>query len=224
MKRSEINALIKDTMLWLEQLNVKLPPFAYWTAKEWEEKGHEYDEIRENMLGWDITDYNKGDFENHGLLLFTIRNGNLKNKAFHKPYAEKMLISDVNQISPNHFHWNKMEDIINRGGGILAIQLWNSTEDDELADTDVSVRIDGRVVTVPSGSIVRLAPGESITLPPRLYHKFWAEESKVLAWEVSMVNDDNIDNRFYEKQDRFSTIDEDEPADYLLCNEYPKAK
>ncbi len=39
-----------------------------------------------------------------------------------------------------------------------------------------------------------------------------------------MVNDDNIDNRFYEKQDRFSTIDEDEPAEYLLCNEYPKAK
>lgn len=224
MKRSEINALIKDTMLWLEQLNVKLPPFAYWTAKEWAEKGHEYDEIRENMLGWDVTDYNKGDFENHGLLLFTIRNGNLKNKDFHKPYAEKMLISDVNQLSPNHFHWNKMEDIINRGGGVLAIQLWNSTENDELDDTDVSVRIDGRVVTVASGSIVRLHPGESITLTPRLYHKFWAEESKVLAWEVSMVNDDNTDNRFYEKQDRFSTIDEDEPAEYLLCNEYPKAK
>lgn len=224
MKRSEINALIKDTMLWLEQLNVKLPPFAYWTAKEWAEKGHEYDEIRENMLGWDVTDYNKGDFENHGLLLFTIRNGNLKNKDFHKPYAEKMLISDVHQLSPNHFHWNKMEDIINRGGGVLAIQLWNSTENDELDDTDVSVRIDGRVVTVASGSIVRLHPGESITLTPRLYHKFWAEESKVLAWEVSMVNDDNTDNRFYEKQDRFSTIDEDEPAEYLLCNEYPKAK
>ena len=224
MKRSEINALIKETMLWLEQLNVNLPPFAYWTANEWAEKGHEYDEIRENMLGWDVTDYNKGDFENHGLLLFTLRNGNLKNKEFHKPYAEKMLISDVNQLSPNHFHWNKMEDIINRGGGVLAIQLWNSTENDELDDTDVSVRIDGRVITVASGSIVRLYPGESITLTPRLYHKFWAEESKVLAWEVSMVNDDNTDNRFYEKQDRFSTIDEDEPAEYLLCNEYPKAK
>lgn len=223
MKRSEINALIKDTMIWLEQMNVKLPPFAYWTAKEWENKGHEYDEIRENMLGWDITDYNKGDFENHGLLLFTIRNGNLKNEVFQKPYAEKMLISDVNQISPNHFHWYKMEDIINRGGGILCIQLWNSTDGDELDDTDVTVRIDGRVITVPSGHIVRLAPGESITLTPRLYHKFWAEEAKVLAWEVSMVNDDNTDNRFYEKQDRFSTIDEDEPAEYLLCNEYPKA-
>lgn len=224
MKRSEINALINETMTWLKEMKVNLPPFAYFTAKEWEEKRHEYDEIRENMLGWDVTDYNKGDFKNHGLLLFTIRNGNLKNPVYHKPYAEKMLISDVNQISPNHFHWNKMEDIINRGGGILAIQLWNSTYDEELADTDVTVRIDGRAVTLPAGSIVRLTPGESITIPPRLYHMFWGEEEKVLAWEVSMVNDDNTDNRFYEKQDRFTSIVEDEPATHLLCNEYPRLK
>ncbi|MGB5824504.1 MAG: D-lyxose/D-mannose family sugar isomerase [Proteocatella sp.] len=224
MKRSQINKLIKDTMVWLDTMNVKLPPFAYWSAQEWEEKGHEYDEIRENMLGWDVTDYNHGNFETDGLLLFTIRNGNLKNEKFNKPYAEKMLISDVNQLSPNHFHWNKMEDIINRGGGILAIQLWNSTENDELDTTDVTVRIDGREVTVESGGIVRLKPGESITLIPRLYHKFWGEEAKVLAWEVSMVNDDNTDNRFYEPQARFTTIEEDEPAEYLLCNEYPEAK
>lgn len=224
MKRSQINKLIKDTMVWLDTMNVKLPPFAYWSAQEWAEKGHEYDEIRENMLGWDVTDYNHGNFETDGLLLFTIRNGNLKNEKFNKPYAEKMLISDVNQLSPNHFHWNKMEDIINRGGGILAIQLWNSTENDELDTSDVTVRIDGREVTVESGGIVRLKPGESITLIPRLYHKFWGEEAKVLAWEVSMVNDDNTDNRFYEPQARFTTIEEDEPAQYLLCNEYPKAK
>jgi len=224
MKRSQINKLIKDTMVWLDTMNVKLPPFAYWSAQEWSEKGHEYDEIRENMLGWDVTDYNHGNFETDGLLLFTIRNGNLKNEKFNKPYAEKMLISDVNQLSPNHFHWNKMEDIINRGGGILAIQLWNSTENDELDTSDVTVRIDGREVTVESGGIVRLKPGESITLIPRLYHKFWGEEAKVLAWEVSMVNDDNTDNRFYEPQARFTTIEEDEPAQYLLCNEYPKAK
>ena len=50
MKRSEINAAIKNTLGWLEQLNVHLPPFAYWTPEEWASKGHEYDEIRENML------------------------------------------------------------------------------------------------------------------------------------------------------------------------------
>ncbi|HVI41251.1 MAG TPA: D-lyxose/D-mannose family sugar isomerase [Anaerovoracaceae bacterium] len=224
MKRSQINTLIKDTVEWLEERKVSLPPFAYWTPVDWASKGHEYDEIRENMLGWDVTDYGRGDFNQVGLLLFTIRNGNLKNPEYAKPYAEKMLISQVDQISPNHFHWNKMEDIINRGGGTLLLQLWNSTKDGELADTDVTVRIDGKVCTVPAGGKVFLNPGESITLAPGQYHLFTAKDEKVLAWEVSMVNDDNTDNRFYETQERFTYIEEDEPAEYLLCNEYPEAR
>ncbi|MDD3169033.1 MAG: D-lyxose/D-mannose family sugar isomerase [Eubacteriales bacterium] len=98
MKRSAINLLIKETIAWLEERQVALPPFAYWTPAEWAEKGHEYDEIRENMLGWDVTDYGRGDF------------------------------------------------------------------------------------------------------------------------------DDHIDNRFHETQERFTSIEEDEPAAYLLCNEYPEAR
>jgi D-lyxose ketol-isomerase len=39
-----------------------------------------------------------------------------------------------------------------------------------------------------------------------------------------MVNDDHSDNRFYEPQARFTYIEEDEPAEYLLCNEYPEAR
>ena len=42
--------------------------------------------------------------------------------------------------------------------------------------------------------------------------------------EVSMCNDDVHDNRFYEPLGRFSTVEEDEPAYRLLCNEYPAAK
>jgi len=224
LKRSQINALIKDTIKWLEEQKVSLPPFAYWSPADWAGKGHEYDEIRENMLGWDVTDYGRGDFDKVGLLLFTIRNGNLNKPEFAKPYAEKMLISQVDQISPNHFHWNKMEDIINRGGGTLMIQLWNSTTDEELDTTEVSIRIDGRRCTVPAGGKVYLEPGESITLSPGQYHLFTAKNEKVLAWEVSMVNDDNTDNRFYEEQARFTRIEEDEPAEYLLCNEYPEAE
>ena len=224
MKRSEINAIIKNTIVWLAELKVQLPPFAYWTPEEWSAKGHEYDEIRENMLGWDVTDYGRGDFEKVGLLLFTLRNGNLQNSKYAKPYAEKMLISQVGQLSPNHFHWNKMEDIINRGGGTLMLQLWNSTSDGELADSEVTVRIDGKICTLPAGGKVFLKPGESITLTPGIYHLFIAEDEKVLAWEVSMVNDDRTDNRFYEAQARFSAIEEDEPAKYLLCNEYPECR
>lgn len=221
MKRSEINKIILENIDFIEKMNFKLPKFAYFTPDEWKEKGSEYDEIRENMLGWDVTDYGHGDFEKIGLFLFTIRNGNI-NKPW-KSYAEKLLISDENQYSPMHFHHNKMEDIINRGGGNLIVEVYNATDDDGLADTDVTVYIDGHTEVVPAGTKIRLTPGESITLPQRQYHAFWAEKGygKVLIGEVSMVNDDNVDNRFYEPQGRFPTIEEDEAPVYLLCNEYP---
>jgi len=224
MKRSEINKILLENIEFIEKMNFKLPKFAFFTPDEWKEKGSEYNEIRENMLGWDVTDYGHGDFRNIGLFLFTIRNGNINKPG--KSYAEKLLISDEDQYSPMHFHHNKMEDIINRGGGNLIVEVFNATEDDQLADTDVTVYIDGHTETVPAGTKIRLTPGESITLPQRQYHAFWAEKGfgKVLIGEVSMVNDDNVDNRFYEQQGRFPTIEEDEAPLYLLCNEYPKAK
>jgi D-lyxose ketol-isomerase len=119
-----------------------------------------------------------------------------------------------------HFHWNKAEDIINRGGGKLAIQLYNATPDEDLADTDVTVSMDGVERVVKAGAVVVLGPGESITLPTRLYHKFWGVESRVLVGEVSIVNDDRADNRFHEPVGRFPEIEEDEPPLYLLCNDY----
>lgn len=224
MKRSEINKLMREAVEFLNEMNIKLPPFAFWSPEEWAEKGHEYDEIRDNLLGWDITDFGSGDFKNTGLFLFTLRNGNLADKKYTKPYAEKLLISDVNQVTPCHFHWNKMEDIINRGGGDLVIEVYNSTKDEELDDTDVTIHSDGRVYTVPAGSLVRLKPGESISIQQGMYHKFWGEGSKVLVGEVSMVNDDTADNRFYTPVGRFPEIEEDEKPLYLLGNEYPAAK
>lgn len=223
MKRSEINKRIKETIEWLDSRYVKLPPFAYFTPEEWKTKGCEYDEIRKNMLGWDLTDFASGDFEKVGLLLFTIRNGNFKNEKYQKPYAEKLLVSEVNQVTPKHFHWYKMEDIINRGGGTLVIKLWNSTKDEQLdMENDITVSVDGREMVIPAGGEIRLQPGESITLNKGQYHTFWAEGERVMGWEVSMMNDDNTDNRFFEKQTRFSEIEEDEPPMFLLCNEYDK--
>ena len=157
MKRSQINRLIDQTMAWLEQRQVALPPFARWTPEEWAEKDHSYDEIRANMLGWDVTDYGRGDFDRVGLLLFTIRNGNLQDSRYAKPYAEKLLVSREGQLSPNHFHWHKMEDIINRGGGDLMVQVWNATAEEELGKDDVTVRLDGHLTTVPAGA--GAAPG-----------------------------------------------------------------
>ena len=99
MKRSELNKIIQEAIDFIKDNKFLLPPFAYWTPSEWSEKGHEYDEIRDNMLGWDATDFGKGDFSNLGLLLFTIRNGNHADPKYVKPYAEKLLISDEGQTA-----------------------------------------------------------------------------------------------------------------------------
>ena len=225
MKRSEINELMRRTVAFLEQQNFKLPPFAFWGPDEWATKGDEVDEIRDCMLGWDLTDFGLGKFDEIGLIMFTIRNGHNSNPKYtHKPYCEKVLIVEEEQITPMHFHWSKVEDIINRGGGNLVIQLYNSTEDDDLSDEDIDVSIDGVMTRVKAGDTVALTPGESICLPSRLYHKFWGERGKgtILVGEVSRVNDDNVDNRFHEDMGRFPNVEEDEKPLYLLFSEYPK--
>lgn len=226
MKRSEINQRIREMEKMLQEYRIYVPPFLYWTPEEWEEKGHEYDEIRDNMLGWDITDYGQGDFKKVGFSLITLRNGNVHDEKYQKPYAEKLLMLREGQHSPMHFHWNKMEDIINRGGGTVLIHVYNRTEEDELADTDVKVIKDGHEFVVPAGTAVRLEPGESITIYPYLYHDFDVEPGSgdIMLGEVSMCNDDNTDNRFYEQVGRFPEIEEDEPPYRLLCTEYPSAK
>jgi len=221
MKRSEINRAIDEGLEFCRGMNFHLPPFAAWTVQEWEDKGHEYDEIRDNGLGWDVIDLNLGRFAEVGCVLFTIRNGNQQLDKYDKPYCEKLLIIRENQVTPFHFHFSKTEDIINRGGGDLMIQLHNVGDDEQLADTPVQVNTDGHVYTVEAGAIIRLTPGESITLLPYQYHKFWAESATVLGGEVATANDDTVDNRFLEPLERYPHIEEDEPARHLLCNEYP---
>lgn len=225
MKRSELNAIMRDAVAFIKDMKFLLPPFAYWSPEEWATKGHDYDEIRDNMLGWDITDFGSGDYKKVGLLMFTLRNGNFNDKEkYVKPYAEKLLIVEEGQITPYHFHWSKMEDIINRGGGDLLVQVYNSDEKEDFAMTDVPLAIDGHRYAVKAGSVVRIRPGESISIQSGMYHKFWAEGGRTLLGEVSKVNDDRVDNRFHDPVGRFPAIEEDEPALYLLGNEYPVAK
>lgn len=224
MKRSEINSVIKEMETLIKKHGFEIPPFCKWTKEDWKTKNHEYDEIRDNMLGWDITDYGLGKFNEVGFALITIRNGNVKNVKYKKPYAEKLLMLRPGQSAPMHFHFNKMEDIINRGGGDVYITVYNSDEDGSFANTDVVINKDGREYTVVAGSKVKLSPGESITIYPYLYHDFYVEEESepVLLGEVSMCNDDVTDNRFYKNIGRFPKIEEDEEPYRLLCNEYDK--
>ena len=227
MKRSELNKIMRDAVNFIEKMNFKLPPFVYWRPEDWKTKGKEYDEIRDNMLGWDITDFGYGDYDKIGLLMITLRNGNFNDKKYVKPYAEKLLIVQEEQITPYHFHWSKMEDIINRGGGNLMVQVYNSTEDEQFdTKNSVTLHIDGYEYQTAPGSIIRIKPGESISISSGMYHKFWGEKGTgmILLGEVSKVNDDRVDNRFYEKTGRFPEIEEDEAPLYLLGNEYPVAE
>jgi D-lyxose ketol-isomerase len=226
MKRSEINAIMARSMRFLQDMRFLLPPFAVWTPETWQSKGPECAEIVKQQLGWDITDFGSGHFDRIGLFIFTIRNGTFEElaKPYGKTYAEKILIVEANQITPTHFHYQKMEDIINRGGGDLVIQLWNSTADEQLASTDVTISTDGVRRIVKAGDTITLKPGESVCLPQRLYHKFWGQAGTgtVLVGEVSRVNDDHVDNHFYDPVGRFPEIEEDVPPLYLLYNDHCK--
>jgi D-lyxose ketol-isomerase len=225
MKRSEINTIMRSADQFIRGRGFFLPPFAYWTPEEWRNKGPEVREIVTSHLGWDITDFGKGDFGNFGLFLFTVRNGSPDNwKTMRgKLYAEKIMIVEENQYTPYHFHWSKMEDIINRGGGNLLIQLYNATPQEDFDNNSpVVLSVDGVNHSFPPGGILSLEPGESVSLPQYCYHQFWGQGARVLVGEVSMVNDDHTDNRFNPPVGRFPTIEEDEEPLYLLCNDYEK--
>jgi D-lyxose ketol-isomerase len=223
MKRSEINDYIKDSINVFEKNKFYLPSWAFFSPSDWEQVDQTaYCEIIDNMLGWDITDFDKGDFLQSGLILFTLRNGNLIKDA--KPYAEKIMIVREKQITPMHYHANKMEDIINRGGGNLIIEIYGSTKSGELSSKPIELKIDGVLQTVTPGEKIILTPGESVCLEQYVYHSFWGEIGKgnVIVGEVSMVNDDASDNYFYEQQGRFSQIIEDEPINHFLAIDYQK--
>jgi D-lyxose ketol-isomerase len=220
VKRSRINAIIREADAFLRRRQFFLPPFAYWTPEEWGRRGEEVREIADRRLGWDITDFGQEDYERIGLFVFTLRNGEPGGQG--KNYAEKILVVGVDQVTPMHFHWFKMEDIINRGGGRLVVQVYKAAPDESLAHTPVQVNLDGEVRTVQAGTTLFLSPGESITLAPYCYHKFWGADEPVLVGEVSKVNDDNTDNRFYEPVGRFPAIEEDEAPLHLLVNDYER--
>ncbi|HRJ69394.1 MAG TPA: D-lyxose/D-mannose family sugar isomerase [Beijerinckiaceae bacterium] len=215
MKRSQINAAIRHAEALLQRHAFLLPPFAGWSPADWSANSGRTAEIRRAGLGWDITDFGQGRFAELGLTLFTIRNGDARNLGTGKGmvYAEKAIIVREGQRCPSHFHFVKTEDIINRGGGVLALELVETDASGQPDETrEVVVRTDGLERRMPARSVLRLNPGESVTLTPFLAHAFWAEGGDVFVGEVSTVNDDKTDNAFLEKVGRFPTIEEDEPS------------
>ncbi len=227
MKRSEINRAIRTALATLEDNRLRLPAFAYWTPAQWKERLPSLDNLRAVGLGWDVTDFGGGDFVRRGSVLFTVRNGKKGDSKAGTPYAEKLIfqLHEQEQEIPFHYHTEKTEDIINRGGGTLCLKLYNAAPGDRLdEESPVRVRMDGIEREIAPGAVVEVEKGCSITLIPRLFHRFWAKkgEGNLVVGEVSSINDDVTDNTFLERGARFAQIEEDEPALFPLCNEYGK--
>jgi D-lyxose ketol-isomerase len=223
MKRSQINAVVLGAASFAARYGFSLPPFAHWTPEEFKRRRAMVDRIIERGLGWDVTDFGRGRFDTDGLVLFTLRNGRLPELREGRGmlYAEKMIVVRVGQNCPLHRHNLKTEDIINRGGGTLALRLFASESSGELdGSRAVTVETDGIERVLPAGTVLRLQPGESITLRPGDWHAFWAEKEDVLVGEVSTVNDDETDNVFHDPIGRFPRIEEDEAPTRLLVIDY----
>ena len=63
MKRSQIKALIQEAEGFIHQHGFKLPPFGYFSPQEWAAQLAQTQLIRQNQMGWDITDFGLGQFE-----------------------------------------------------------------------------------------------------------------------------------------------------------------
>ena len=223
MKRSRVNRILAEAQALVARHGFTLPPFARWSPEELVERAAEAPHVIDARCGWDVTDYGAGRFDEMGLALFTLRNGRLADLEAGRGmcYAEKLLISRDGQLSPMHTHLIKAEDIINRGGATLVVELFGSDEAGRFdAERGGEVACDGVRRPFAPGERLHLAPGESVTLMPGDWHAFWGEGGDVLIGEVSTVNDDETDNVFREPIGRFATIEEDEPATHLLVSDY----
>lgn len=223
MKRSRINDIIANADDMMRSYGFTLPPFAYWTPGDFVDRKDAAKNVIDARCGWDITDYGAGNYDKMGLFLFTLRNGRLSDlqRGGGMCYAEKLLISRKDQLSPMHTHVIKAEDIINRGGATLVVELFGSDAQGQFAeDQGGTVFCDGIRHDFAAGEKLRLAPGESVTLMPGDWHAFWGDGGDVLIGEVSTVNDDETDNLFREPIGRFANIEEDVDPTHLLVSDY----
>lgn len=221
MKRSRVNEILAEGREFFATHGWTPPPFADWSPDEM--RSDRAAHIRDRRLGWDITDYGQGKFDELGLFLFTMRNGDLTEMGQQGAmlYAEKLMISRRDQISPMHRHVLKTEDIINRGGATLVLELFTRDAEGGIdREAQVEVLSDGVAVTLPPGGHLKLPVGASVTLTPTTWHAFWGEGGDVLIHEVSTVNDDLTDNIFEAEIGRFSEIEEDVAPTHLLVSDY----
>ncbi|HEY9755165.1 MAG TPA: D-lyxose/D-mannose family sugar isomerase [Oculatellaceae cyanobacterium] len=224
MKRSQINRIIEEAREHLTNYRCNLPAWAFWSPSDWENCTEDATEIKRHGLGWIVTDFGSDEFDKYGLVLFVARNGCLhQNKPLTtKTYAEKFMLVKPGQTTPYHFHWVKTEDLLNRSGGRLNVQLgWSANDERSMTNEKVNVQLDGLTKTLKPGEILSLEPGQSLELTPRMCHQFSGHpnDNVVLAGEISSLNDDSTDNCFLGRDVSPKPIEEDEPKRFLLASD-----
>ena len=225
MKRSQINAAIDNAHAALKRHGIRLPAYAYWSPDDWRRAGDEYSRVTRNGLGWAVTDFGQGDFDRVGITMFDVRNGNVDRPEEGTPYGEKVFVLKPGQRLPYHFHWKKTEDIISYHGGTLMIQLFNANDDETMNESSPGVAyFDGVRREFTAGQVFEIPHGGSVTITPKLYHRFWAKEGGdvLVGGEISTISVPKTDNRFGGNARRFVPIDEDEAPRWLMNVDYPR--
>ena len=204
----------------MDTYNWTLPKWGYWSKEDYNNNPEMTKYLKDHQMGWDVTDFGKDNFNSQGITLFCIRNG-IQSNFDDKPYAEKLLFMQEGQEIPFHSHKIKLEDIINRGGGDLAIEFLEIDNNDKQLSKKITVLVDGEKIELDPHEPLILKKGQSVTVERNIFHRFYSVKGSgmVMAGEVSQVNDDNNDNYFLEQVGRFSQIQEDEPPLHPLWNE-----
>ena len=129
--------------------------------------------LKDHQMGWDVTDFGKDNFNNQGITLFCIRNG-IQSNVNDKPYAEKLLFMQESQEIPFHSHKIKLEDIINRGGGDLAIEFLEIDNKDQQLLKKITVLVDGEKIELDPHEPLILKKGQSVTVERNIFHRFYS--------------------------------------------------
>lgn len=217
MLRSAVDAHIGDALSLFAARGLVPPPWARFTPADWAARPERARYCAERQMGWDVTDFGSGDFASRGLLLLCTRNG-LGGRPGERTYAEKIMVVRDGQETPFHLHRLKSEDIINRGGGDLIVEVTAFDDGGRETTGTVAVQVDGEWRHLPPRAPLVLTPGESVTLMPGQMHRFYGRGTVVVG-EVSQTNDDLSDNVFLEALGRFAAIVEDAPARFALWSE-----
>jgi D-lyxose ketol-isomerase len=239
VKRSEINATILLARDFFEAYRFKLPRWAAWSVVNWGYSGEEMQAIRDCQLGWDVTDFGLGNFPTQGMTTFMLRNGvpssppvqeasdeqipETTSEGLNRHYSEKIMLVQLHQTIPLLALKQRTHDLINRGGGDLVIQVYQSTPENELDEKNrVPLQVNGIAYNVKAGGIVRLVPGDGVTLQPGVFHKYWPEKASCIVGNISTTCDETNDYLFFDPNcQRFPEIEPDESPIHLLHYEYP---